>query len=53
LKEVRQGGAPQTWVFASASLRCTRVALRLLHDLELNLLGAALAVELLDEIAAL
>jgi hypothetical protein len=29
------------------------VALRLLHDLELNLPGAALAVDLLDQIARL
>ena len=48
-----QGSAPQAWVFTGASLRRTRVALRLLRDLELNLPGAALAVELLDEIARL
>ena len=45
-----RGEAPQAWVFAGASLRRTRVALRLLRDLELNLPGAALAVDLLDEI---
>ena len=48
-----QGAAPQAWVFTGASLRRTRVALRLLRDLELNLPGAALAVDLLDEIARL
>ena len=48
-----QGAGPQAWVFAGASLRRTRVAVRLLHDLELNLPGAALAVDLLDEIARL
>jgi chaperone modulatory protein CbpM len=48
-----QGDAPQVWVFTGSSLRRTRVALRLLHDLELNLPGAALAVDLLDEIARL
>ena len=48
-----QGAAPQAWVFAGASLRRTRTALRLLRDLELNLPGAALAVDLLDEIARL
>jgi chaperone modulatory protein CbpM len=48
-----QGPAPQAWVFTGTSLRRTRVALRLLRDLELNLPGAALAVELLDEIARL
>jgi chaperone modulatory protein CbpM len=48
-----QGAEPQAWVFAGASLRRTRTALRLLRDLELNLPGAALAVDLLDEIARL
>jgi chaperone modulatory protein CbpM len=48
-----QGDAPQAWVFTGSSLQRTRVALRLLRDLELNLPGAALAVDLLDEIARL
>ena len=48
-----QGSAPQAWVFTGTSLQRTRVALRLLRDLELNLPGAALAVDLLDEIARL
>jgi chaperone modulatory protein CbpM len=48
-----QGSAPQLWVFTGASLQRTRVALRLLRDLELNLPGAALAVDLLEEIARL
>ena len=48
-----QGAGPQAWVFAGASLQRTRVALRLLHDLELNLPGAALAVDLLDQIGRL
>ena len=47
------GRAPPVWVFAGSSLQRTRVALRLLHDLELNLPGAALAVDLLDQIAQL
>ena len=51
--EPRGGGAPQAWVFVGASLRRARVALRLMHDLELNPSGAALAVDLLDEIARL
>jgi len=34
-------------------LRRTRVALRLIRDLEVNAPGAALAVELLDEISRL
>jgi chaperone modulatory protein CbpM len=48
-----RGDAPQGWVFVGGSLRRTRVALRLMRDLDLNLPGAALAVELLDEIARL
>lgn len=48
-----RGGTPQAWVFGGSSLQRTRVALRLLRDLELNLPGAALAVDLLDEIARL
>lgn len=48
-----RGEAPQAWVFVGPSLRRTRVAVRLLRDLELNLPGAALAVDLLDEIARL
>jgi chaperone modulatory protein CbpM len=48
-----QGSAPQSWVFTGTSLQRTRTALRLLHDLELNLPGAALAVDLLEEIARL
>jgi len=47
------GAGPQAWVFAGTSLQRTRVALRLLHDLELNLPGAALAVDLLDQIGRL
>jgi chaperone modulatory protein CbpM len=48
-----RGDAPQAWVFTGASLRRTRVAVRLMRDLELNLPGVALAVDLLDEIARL
>ena len=48
-----QGDAPQAWVFTGSSLQRTRTALRLLRDLELNLPGAALAVDLLDQIAQL
>ena len=47
------GSAPQSWVFTGASLQRTRTALRLLRDLELNLPGAALAVDLLEQIARL
>jgi chaperone modulatory protein CbpM len=48
-----QGSAPQSWVFSGSSLQRSRTALRLLRDLELNLPGAALAVDLLEQIARL
>jgi chaperone modulatory protein CbpM len=41
------------WRFDATCLRRARTALRLQSDLGLNLAGVALAVELLDEIAAL
>ena len=44
---------PGSWRFGGASLRRARVALRLQRDLEINLAGVALALELLDEIASL
>ena len=48
-----QGETPQQWRFAGQSLRRTRLAGRLTHDLELNPQGVALALDLLDEIEAL
>jgi chaperone modulatory protein CbpM len=38
------------WQFSGAALRRTRMALRLERDLEINLAGVALALELLDEL---
>jgi chaperone modulatory protein CbpM len=48
-----RGDTPQGWVFVGASLRRTRVAVRLMRDLELNPPGAALAVDLLERIEQL
>jgi chaperone modulatory protein CbpM len=48
-----QGGEPDHWRFGGASLNRARRALRLQRDLDLDLAGAALAVELLDEIESL
>ncbi|MGV8990646.1 MAG: chaperone modulator CbpM [Thiobacillus sp.] len=48
-----QGREPARWVFGGASLHRARVAMRLQRDLEIDLAGAALALELLDEIASL
>jgi chaperone modulatory protein CbpM len=48
-----EGGAPEEWRFTGASLRRARTALRLSRDLEVNLSGIALALDLLDEINSL
>ncbi len=51
LEPVGQG--PHDWCFAGGALRRARLATRLTHDLEVNAAGAALALDLLDEIAEL
>ncbi len=43
------GPAPEHWRFPADSLRRTRIVRRLQRDLGLNLAGAALALELLEE----
>jgi len=48
-----QGHEPDRWIFVGASLHRARMALRLQRDLDIDLAGAALALELLDEIASL
>ena len=45
-----QGREPARWRFGGASLHRARMALRLQRDLDIDLAGAALALELLDEI---
>lgn len=45
--------APETWRFNSLHVRHTKVAWRLQHDLDINLPGAALALQLLDELESL
>lgn len=47
------GGAPEQWRFTGVEVRRTRRALRLQRDLDLNLAGAALALDLLDEVETL
>jgi len=47
------GESPQNWLFSGDSLRRARLAQRLSLDLEINPPGVALALDLLDEIAAL
>lgn len=48
-----QGREPARWIFAGASLHRARKALRLQRDLGIDLAGAALALELMDEIESL
>lgn len=47
------GAGPDEWRFDSRSLARVRVAQRLVRDLQIDPPGVALALELLDEIAAL
>ncbi len=44
------GSAPDTWRFTSLHVRHTQIASRLQRDLGVNLPGAALALQLLDEL---
>jgi chaperone modulatory protein CbpM len=43
----------EQWRFRGAALRRVRIAMRLQRDLELNLVGVALALDLMDEIQQL
>jgi chaperone modulatory protein CbpM len=43
----------EQWRFRGAALRRARIAVRLQRDLELNLVGVALALDLMDEIERL
>ncbi len=47
------GQQPDEWRFSGAALQRARAALRLSRDLDLNVSGTALVLDLLDEIAAL
>lgn len=47
------GSTPESWHFTGVHLQRARVALRLETDLGINLAGAALALELLDELDSL
>ncbi len=44
------GASPQDWRFSGDSLKRAKTAARLMHDLELNLPGVALAINLLEEL---
>ncbi len=47
------GRGPAVWRFPSSSLRRARIVRHLQRDLDVNLAGAALALEMLDEIERL
>ena len=47
------GREPHRWRFSGAHMRRATVALRLQRDLGVNLAGAALALQLMDEVEAL
>ena len=47
------GARPEEWRFSGIEIRRARRALRLQRDLDLNLAGTALAIDLLDEVEAL
>ena len=47
------GREPDSWRFTGAHMRRARVAVHLQRDLGVNLAGAALALQLLDEVEAL
>jgi len=48
-----RGPTPPEWRFSGPALRRVQVALHLQRDLHVNLAGAALVLDLLDEIARL
>lgn len=48
-----RGRGPLRWRFPASAVARARAAVRLQRDLELNLAGAALVLDLLDEIRAL
>lgn len=45
-----RGTEPQTWQFDAQALRRSKTALRLRRDLDVNLAGLALTLDLLDEL---
>lgn len=53
LEPSRQGKELKQWRFSGVSLGRARIALRLQRDLEVNLAGVALTLDLLDEIESL
>ena len=50
---VPEGGAPEQWRFTGLHMHRARTALSLQRDLGVNLAGAALALQLMDELSNL
>lgn len=48
-----QGRAPDSWRFGGSALRRAQMALRLSKELRVNLAGAALALDLMEELEVL
>lgn len=47
------GDNPQNWCFGALEIKRIQITLRLQQDLRVNLPGAALALDLLEELAAI
>ena len=47
------GRQPEEWRFGGSALRRTRIAMRLMRDLDVNPAGVAVVMDLLDEIDSL
>lgn len=47
------GDNPQNWCFDAIAIKRIQITLRLQQDLRVNLPGAALALDLIDELAAI
>ncbi|OGT35426.1 MAG: hypothetical protein A3F11_01475 [Gammaproteobacteria bacterium RIFCSPHIGHO2_12_FULL_37_14] len=48
-----EGETPEEWVFDMIQLQRVKTVLRLQHDLEVNLAGAAVVLDLMDELERL
>jgi len=44
-----RGAAPESWSFPASDLQRVRATARLVHDLDVNLAGAAVILDLLEE----
>lgn len=47
---IPEGASPETWRFNAVAIKRIQVTLRLQNDLRVNLPGAALALDLLEEL---